>query len=312
MIRVQWTLAWERTWVDRTWHALEKLVHMRNKVYGPKDTCMRMNLNRWDVACARKVGMKNKGCGPKDTCMRTNLGRRDVACARKIGMKNKVCGPEGCLHESEASTGRGMKNNFCGPKGPWYEVASAQLMLRPVAKPYFSSHVHSLCHVPLIHMQAWSNLIFHASVFWAQQTLFFIPRPVDASLSCKHPSGPQTLFFIPIFRAHATTQVRSHASVLRPTNLISHTNSSSACHVPSTQVHSHASVFWPINLISHMYQLFECMPCPIDPGSFSCKCLLAHKPYFSYVPTFRVHAMSHRPRFVPMQVSFGPQTLTGL
>ena len=55
--------------------------------------------------------MKNKVCGPKDTCMRVNLGQRDVACARKNGMKNKVCGPKGCLHESEAgSTGRGMKN----------------------------------------------------------------------------------------------------------------------------------------------------------------------------------------------------------
>ena len=61
--------------------------------------------------------MKNKVCGSKDTCMRMNVGRRDVACARKNGMKNKVCGPEGCLHESAAgSTGRGMRNKVCGPK----------------------------------------------------------------------------------------------------------------------------------------------------------------------------------------------------
>ena len=72
---------------------------------------MGTNLGRWDVACARKVGMKNKVSGPKDTCMRMNLGRWDVASARKVGMKNKVCGPEGCLYESEVgSTGRGMRS----------------------------------------------------------------------------------------------------------------------------------------------------------------------------------------------------------
>ena len=42
-----------------------------------------------------------KFCGPKDTCIRINLGRRDVAFDRKVGMKNKVCGPEGHLHENE-------------------------------------------------------------------------------------------------------------------------------------------------------------------------------------------------------------------
>ena len=66
---VQWMkVRWEWTWVDGTWHALEKMV--------------------W----------KNKVCGPKDTCMRVNLGR-DVAWTRKVGMKNKVCGPEGPWYE---------------------------------------------------------------------------------------------------------------------------------------------------------------------------------------------------------------------
>ena len=61
--------------------------------------------------------MKNKVCGPKDTCMRMNLGRRDRACAQKVGMRNKVCLPEGCLHESDTGlTGRGMKNKVWGRK----------------------------------------------------------------------------------------------------------------------------------------------------------------------------------------------------
>ena len=77
---------------------------------------MGTKLGRWDVAYARKVGMRNKVCGPKDTCMRMKLGRRDVVCARKVGMKNKVCGSEGCLHESEAGLmGRGMRSK------KWYE-----------------------------------------------------------------------------------------------------------------------------------------------------------------------------------------------
>ena len=48
---------------------------------------MGTNLGRWDVTFAREVVMKNKVCGPKDTCMRMKLGRRDVAFARKVGMK---------------------------------------------------------------------------------------------------------------------------------------------------------------------------------------------------------------------------------
>ena len=99
-------------------------------------------------------------------------------------------GPKGCLHESEAgSTGYGMRNKVCGPEEPWYEMVWAQLMLRHLAKPYFSSYECSLCHVP-------SNLIFHASVFWAHKPYFSyhfferMPRPVDpTSLSCKRPSA---------------------------------------------------------------------------------------------------------------------------
>ena len=164
---------------------------------------MEMNLDRWNVACAQKVGMRNKVCGPKVACMRTNLGQWDVAYAQEVHMENKICGPKGA-----GSTGRGMrnkvyrpkdtcmrtnvgrrdvacdrkngtKNKVCGPEGPWYEmfIPRAQLMSCPV-KPYFSY-------------------------------LFFkrMPRPVDPRLfSCKCPSGPQTLFFIPTFRSNATSR----------------------------------------------------------------------------------------------------------
>ena len=97
------------------------------------NACMGMNLSRWDVACAQKVGMKNKVCGPKGTCIRAKTGRGmrnkvygpkdtymrmklDVVCARKNFMKNKVCGPEGCLRKNErGSTGRSMNSKS------WYE-----------------------------------------------------------------------------------------------------------------------------------------------------------------------------------------------
>ena len=145
-----------------------------------------------------------------------------------------------------------------------------------------------------------------------------MPRPVHPrSISCKCPLGPQTLFLMPrpvdprsfsckYFSAHKpyfsyhvpSTQVHSHASNLRPTNLIFHTNFSSPCHVPSTQLHSHASTLRPTNLISHTTSpvdpaLLSCkhpsgpqtlflIPRPVDPASLSCKCPSAHKPYFSY------------------------------
>ena len=54
----------------------------------------RTNLGQWIMAFARKVSMKNKVCGPKDTCMRMSLGRWDIAYAQKVGMKNKVYGPK--------------------------------------------------------------------------------------------------------------------------------------------------------------------------------------------------------------------------
>ena len=133
--------------------------------------------------------------------MKMTLGQRDVVCVRKNGMKNKVCGLKGYLHENEAgSMGCGMR---------WF---------RPMAKPYFSSHKRSLCHIPLIHMQAWSNLIFHASVFWAHK---------------------------PYFSYHVLlTQFRSHSMSFGPINLIFHTIFLNACHVPLTQRHFHANVLW--------------------------------------------------------------------
>ena len=131
-------------------------------------------------------------------------------------------------------------------------------------------------------------------------------RPVNpASLSCKHPSGPQTLFYIPTFRADATSR-RSRFILMQvsfgpqllflisrpvdpaslsckypfPTNLIFPTIFMSACHVPSTQV---LSCKCPsVHKLYFSYQLFERMPRPVNPASFSCKCPLAHKPYFSY------------------------------
>ena len=121
-----------------------------------------------------------------------------------------------------------------------------------------------------------------------------MPRPVDpASLSCKHPSVHK-----PYFSYHVpSTQLRSHASTLWPTNLIFHTNFLSSCHVPSTQLRSHAST-----LRAHKpyfsYHFFERMPRPFDPASFLCKCPSVHKPYFSYhVPSTQLcsHASTLRP-----------------
>ena len=121
------------------------------------------------------------------------------------------------------------------------------MRVKPVTKPYFSSHEYSLCHVPLIYIQEWSNLIFHASVFWAHKPYFSYHVPL--------------------------TQLHSHASVLRAHKPYFHTIFSSACYVPSTQVHSHASILRPINLIFHTNFSSACHV-PIDPGSFPCKCLL--------------------------------------
>ena len=248
---------------------------------------MRTKLGRRDVTCARKIGMKNKVYGPKDTCMRMKLGRRDVACARKNGMKNKVCGPE----------------------GPWYEM--------------FIPRAH-LCHVP-------SNLIFHTTsrqpsftlmqVSFDPQTLFLIPRPVNpASLSCKHPSAhkpyfsyhffermprpfdPASLSFKcpsahkPYFSYHVpSTQLRSHVSTLRPTNLISHTTSpvdpgSFSCKHPSGP------------------QTLFLIPRPVDPASLSCKHPSAHKPYFSY-HFFERMPRPVDPRSFSCKCPSGPQTL---
>ena len=94
---------------------------------------------------------------------------------------------------------------------------------------------------------SWAHAISYQSPS-GPQTLFLIPRPVDPdSLSCKCPSTPK-----PYFLYHVpSTQLRSHACTLQSTNLIFHTNFSSACHVPLTQLHSHASTLWPINLIFH-------------------------------------------------------------
>ena len=66
---------------------------MKNKVCGPEG-CLHES-----EAGSTGGGMRNKVCGPKNTCMRMNVGRRDVAWAQKVGMRNKVCGPEGYLHD---------------------------------------------------------------------------------------------------------------------------------------------------------------------------------------------------------------------
>ena len=196
--------------------------------------------------------------------MKVNVGRRDVACARKIG----------------------MKNNFCGP---WYEV-----MLRPVAKPYFSSHERSLCHVP-------SNLIFHTTL-WPTNLIFH--------------TNFSSAYHVP------STHVHSHASILRPTNLIFHTKFSTSRRPRFTFMQA---PFGLTNLIFHTKFSTSRRPC-----SLSCKHPLTHKPYFSYqffdVPSTQVHShastlrptnlifhtifpTSRRPRFILMQAPFDPQTL---
>ena len=145
-------------------------------------------------------------------------------------------------------------------------------------KPYFSYNFFERIPRPV------DPGSFSCKCFLGPQTLFLISRPVDpASLSCKHHSGPQTLFFVPFFRAHATSHQPRFVLMqvsFGPTNLIFHKIFSSACHVPSTQVCSHASILRATNLIS--YQLFEFMLHPVDLTSFSYKYPLAHKPYFSY------------------------------
>ena len=117
-------------------------------------------------------------------------------------------------------------------------------MLRPAAKPYFSSHERSLCHVPLIQMQAWSNLIFYASVL--------------------RPHKPYFSYHVPL------TQLRSHASTLR-------------VHKPYFSYYFFERIPRSVDLGSFSckypsaykpyfsYQLFERMPPPIDPGSFRYK-----------------------------------------
>ena len=129
------------------------------------------------------------------------------------------------------------------------------------------------------------------------KTLFFILRPVDPGLSsCKHPSAHK-----PYFSYHVpSTQLHSHASTLRPTNLIFHANFSSACHVPSTHVRSHASILRPTNLIFHTTSRrprFTLMQLSFGPQTLF------------FMPIFRAHATSRRLTFILMQVFFGPQTL---
>ena len=155
------------------------------------------------------------------------------------------------------------------------------------------------CHVPLTQLHS------HASVLWAHKPYFSYHVPCLGLFSCKHPLGPQTLFLIPFCRAPAvpSTQVRFHASVLRPTNLIFHTNFSSAYHVPSTQLHSCASGLRPTNFIFHT--------------NFSSAC---HTQLHSYASVLRpiniiFHTNFSSEYHVPltqlhfMQKSFGPTNL---
>ena len=107
-------------------------------------------------------------------------------------------------------------------------------------------------------------------------------RPWDKHL-IPGPFGPTNLIFRTIFSitCHVpSTQLRSHASTLRPINLISHTTSrrpnfalmqapfgptnlifhrifSSECHIPSAQVHSHTSVHWTLIIPSIVLSLFD-------------------------------------------------------
>ena len=94
----------------------------------------------------------------------------------------------------------------------------------------------------------------------SRQTLFFIPRPVDpTSLSCKYPSAHK-----PYFSYHVLlTQLRSHASVLWPITLISHTRPVDPASLSWKYPSAHKPYF--------SYQLFERMPRPIDSGSFPYK-----------------------------------------
>ena len=130
-------------------------------------------------------------------------------------------------------------------------------------------------HIP------WPNLIFHPTSTayvisrWFTckpgQTLFLMPAffgPINLifyTTSCwsiiQASFGPINLIFHTIFSSACyvpSTQLHSHASILRPTKLIFHTNFLSACHVPSTQVHSHAGVLRPTNFIFHTNFLSAC------------------------------------------------------
>ena len=93
----------------------------------------------------------------------------------------------------------------------------------------------------------------------AHKPYFSYHVPSTRSLSCKHLSGPQTLFLIP-------------------------------CPVdPALLSCKHLSAHKPY----FSYQLFERMPYPIDLGSFSNKYPLAYKPYFSYSSYYVISTRVH-------------------
>ena len=122
------------------------------------------------------------------------------------------------------------------------------------------------------------------------------------------PFGPQTLFFTPTFRAHATSRqprftlmqvsfgpqtlffisYQIFEFMLRPVDpdLLSCKCSSGPQTLfliprpvdPGSLSCKHPSAHKPY----FSYQLFEFMLRPADPGLLSCKCPSAHKPYFSY------------------------------
>ena len=110
---------------------------------------------------------------------------------------------------------------------------------------------------------------------WAQLNCYIMwPNLIFHPTSAAYAMSRQTLFFIP--------------RPIDPTSL--------SCKHPS----AHKPYF--------SYQLFEFMLRPVDPGLFSCKHPSGPQTLF-LIPTFRAHAMFHRSRFVPMQVSFGPTNL---
>ena len=113
-------------------------------------------------------------------------------------------------------------------------------------------------------------------------------------------------FFERMPRPVNPTQLRSHASVLRPTNLIFHTNFSSSCYVPLTQVYSHASVLRPINLIFHTNFSSACHVPSTQLHSHARS--FDPQPLF-FIPAFRAHDTSRRPNFTFRQVSFEPTNI---